>query len=147
MLILAQFVNKKSGLMPALDHSEPSFLLGINSVVVDATLGLIWIGIAEQFQGIGVVFIFWMVILVFLKGMDFVGEMAHLGVVALGFGVLDLRLILMNVLVDGFHRVLACAGLYHCHNISTLIGCAMGGGLTWFPLQHHCQGFSPLAPS
>ena len=90
MLILAQFVNKKSGLMPALDHSEPSFLLGINSVVVDATLGLIWIGIAEQFQGIGVVFIFWVVILVFLKGMDFVGEMAHLGVVALGFGVLDL---------------------------------------------------------
>ena len=64
--------------------------MGINSVVVDATLGLIWIGIAEQFQGIGVVFIFWVVILVFLKRMDFVGEMAHLGVVALGFGVLDL---------------------------------------------------------
>ena len=90
MLILAQFVSKKSGLMPALDHFESSFLLGINSVVVDATLGLIWIGIAEQFQGIGVVFIFWVVILVFLKGMDFVGEMAHLGVVSLGFGVLDL---------------------------------------------------------
>ena len=46
--------------------------MGINSVVVDATLGLIWIGIAEQFKCVWIVFVLWMMLFIFFEGIELI---------------------------------------------------------------------------
>ncbi len=57
-----------------------------------------------QLQGGGVVAVVRMMLLVFLQRLEFLGEVANLGLVSSSFGSLDLRLILLDVLFDGLHE-------------------------------------------
>ena len=79
-----------------------------------------------------------MVLFIFLEGMELIGQMAHLGVVSLGFGGLDLRMILLDVLVDAFHEVLACAGLCRLPYDKHIDRLRHKVPPIWFPLQHDC---------
>jgi hypothetical protein len=73
------------------------------SIVVDAALGGFWVQVAIDLQRAGIVAVFWVVLLVLSEAFEFLFQVAHFAQVALSAGSLDLRLILLDVLVDCFH--------------------------------------------
>ena len=64
-----------------------------------------------QLKGGWVVAVAGGMLLVLLQRLEFLGEVANLGLVSSSFGCLDLRLILLDVLFDGLHKYRPWPGL------------------------------------
>jgi len=83
-----------------------------DSVVVNQALGFIWVLLAEQLQGGGVVGIIRKFLLVIQQPLKLFCEMTHLAFVVLRQGLEELLLILLNVIVNRFHD-------WNCHLADT----------------------------
>jgi hypothetical protein len=100
MWVLAFYQMVELGLT---DEGQGSALGQPCSIVVDAALGGFWVQVAIDLQRGGIVAVFRVVLLVLREAFEFLLQVAHFAQVALSAGSLDLRLILLDVLVDCFH--------------------------------------------
>ena len=82
----------------------------------------------------------WMLFLVVLKGFKLLTEVANFGIIAFCLSSFEFALVLLDVLVDGFHEIV---GLSQPMSTHTPYGCCavlpVAGYDTSFPYQHSCS--------